>query len=106
MQMAKITKTDAVWTTVDVETLPEALLLKHKNYKAAYSAMKACRKEFEDAISAAIAPSSGKRVIFGYNFGKLSVAVVDAAPDRKPASAGIQSLADWIASQRATGRNC
>ena len=41
----------------------------------------------------------GKRMVCGYNFGKLSVAIVD--DDRKPAKAqpAKQSLADFLAAQ-------
>ena len=46
----------------------------------------------------------GQELKFGYNFGKLSVAIVD--DDRKPAKTmpAKQSLADFIAAQQAAGR--
>lgn len=102
--MAKTTKTDANWTTVDVATLPHELDATYKAYKASYKAMKDAREIFEHAMSAAIAPPTGKRVIFGYNFGKLSVAIVDGLVEKRT-TVSTQSLADWIASQRDSGRN-
>lgn len=40
----------------------------------------------------------GKRLVFGYNFGKLSVALVD--DDAKPSTAkGTTSLSDFLKSQ-------
>lgn len=88
--MAKLTKTDAVWNTIDTETLPSAIGDAYRSYKDAYKDMKEARLAFETIIAKAIDPAKGKRVIFGYNFGKLSVAVVDADPAKsKPASSAI-----------------
>ena len=66
--------------------------------------MKVQRQEFETMLSNAATLPEGKRMIFGYNFGKLSVAIVD--DDRKPAKAtpAKQSLSDFIASQVAAGK--
>lgn len=86
--MAKTTKTDAVWNTIDAETLPTAIADAYRAYKDSYKDMKEMRLEFETLISKAIDPAKGKRVIFGYNFGKLSVAVVD---DDKPKSKSASS---------------
>lgn len=79
--MTKTTKTDAVWQNIDTETLPTTIGDAYRAYKDAYKDMKEARSEFEGRITKAIDPAKGKRVIFGYNFGKLSVAVVD---DDKP----------------------
>lgn len=103
--MAKTTKTDAVWTTVDVATLPADLAAAHAAYKVSYTAMKDARNAFETAMSTAIAPPTGKRVIFGYNFGKLSVAIVDGEVAKAKPAASTQSLSDWIASQRNANRS-
>jgi len=92
--MAKPTKTDAVWHTLDTDALPPPILSKYDAYKEAYKAMKAERLEFETALAKAIDPPKGKRVIFGYNFGKLSVAVVDddAKAKAKPATTTLADL--------------
>lgn len=103
--MAKTIKTDANWTSVDIETLPDPLKARHIEYKTAYTHMKDARERFEKAMSDAISPPDGKRVVFGYNFGKLSIAVVADDRIEKRTTVGTQSLANWIASQRASGRD-
>lgn len=88
--MAKTTKSDAVWNTINTETLPTSIKDAYAGYKDAYKDMKEARLAFETLISKAIDPAKGKRVIFGYNFGKLSVAVVDDdAPKSKAASSAV-----------------
>lgn len=102
--MAKQAKTDAVWTTIDPTTLPVPVAKQYTCYKEAYAEMKAERKAFEDALAALSGlPGHGRRMIFGYNFGKLSVAVVDAEP-AKPSASGSTSLADFLKSTAASGR--
>ena len=94
----------AVWSEIDPSTLPEQIKHAYVYYKDMYRAMKEQRQSFEEAMTNAAELPQGKRVIFGYNFGKLSVAIVD--DDRKPAKAAPakQSLADFIASQASAGR--
>jgi hypothetical protein len=100
--MAK--NTDAVWSEINPDTLPEALMVAYADYKEQYRVMKAARLRFEENMQIAAALPQGKRMVFGYNFGKLSVAIVD--DDRKPAKAtpAKQSLADFIAAQQASGK--
>ena len=97
-------KSDAVWSEINPDTLPQEISARYVAYKATYALMKAKRLEFEQALSEAAELPEGKRMVFGYNFGKLSVAVVD--DDRKAAKAkpAKQSLADFIAAQQAAGR--
>lgn len=97
-------KTDAVWTELNPDTLPNNLSAMYAEYKEMYRRMKNQRTEFENAVAAAAELPEGKRMVFGYNFGKLSVAIVD--DDRKPAKAtpAKQSLAEFIASQAQSGR--
>ncbi len=75
----------ATWTQIDTTSLPTAIAKQYANYKAAYTEMKAERKAFEDAITDMLAVPAGKRAVFGYNFGKLSIAIVD--DDTKPVKA-------------------
>lgn len=103
--MAKTTKTDANWATIDVTTLAPELAKAYATYKAGYQAMKAARLEFENAMSAAIEPPAGQRVIFGYNFGKLCVAIVDGEIAKPKAAASTLTLSEWAAQQRAANRN-
>lgn len=94
--MAKAIKSDLVWNTINTETLPTGIKDAYAAYKDAYRDMKEMRLAFETAISAAIDPKPGFRVVFGYNFGKLSVAL---APDDKPtkaAPAGSVSLSALV----------
>ncbi len=89
-------KRDANWINIDLATLSTEQRKAYEAYKAKYAEMKAQRETFEALISKAIAPPSGKRVVFGYNFGKLSLAVVDDdAKAKRPALTGA-SLADLI----------
>lgn len=94
----------AVWSEINPDTLPAEIGQAYALYKEMYREMKAQRTQFETMLSDAATLPEGKRVIFGYNFGKLSVAIVD--DDRKPAKAtpAKQSLADFIASQASAGR--
>jgi hypothetical protein len=96
-------KTDAVWTELDVDALPADVKAAYEAYKDMYRQMKAQREAFESLCGANV--PDGKRMVFGYNFGKLSAAIVD--DDRKPAKAkpAKQSLADFIAAQKASGRS-
>lgn len=97
-------KGTAVWQEIDPATLSAEAAKRYKAYKEAYAFMKECRGEFEAHMNeqAASALPEGKRLAFGYNFGKLSVAVVD---DDKPAKRETkpQGLAEWLAAQASRG---
>lgn len=96
--MANNGKSDAVWVEVDVDSLDAAQREAYVQYKALYRQMKAQREAFEVSMSADV--QSGKRMIFGYNFGRLSIAVVE--DDRKIAKPKTQrmSLAEYLAAQQ------
>lgn len=85
----------AVWTQIDTASLPTPIAKQYARYKDAYVEMKAERKAFEDALSDAITVPTGKRAVFGYNFGKLSIAIVDDDVKPKAASSAV-SLASLI----------
>jgi spermidine/putrescine-binding protein len=89
--MAKA-KSDAVWQEIDPASLPEAQSKLYAEYKAQHKVMQATKAAFEDSFAPA-APK-GKRFVFGYNFGKLSMAIVE--DDRKPAPKAQRTLADWL----------
>lgn len=100
--MAK-SPTTANWQTLDPDTLPTPIAKHYLRYKEAYHKMKAERDAFEQAMRDQAAAPQGKRLVFGYNFGKLSVALVD--DDAKPAKAGSAlSLSAFLASQSAQGK--
>ena len=99
--MAQAKRTDAEWIVIDPTTLGEDQQLAYMAYKEAYAAMKVLRNGFEQSMQADV--PAGKRIVCGYNFGKLSVAVVD--DDRKPAAkAGAQSLSSYLAGMQTRGR--
>ncbi len=76
----------ATWQNIDPASLPEDLAKHYAAYKAAYAEMKSARETFEEEMREALRSQTprGKRIVFGYNFGKLSIACVE--DDAKPAS--------------------
>lgn len=86
----------ANWQNVNVETLPTDIREAYDSYKDAYKDMKAARDEFETALRSALrdATPKGKRLAIAYNFGKLSVALVDDDAKRAPTKS--ISLSDLI----------
>lgn len=99
--MAKVNKSDAVWVEIDPSSLATAQQQAYEGYKALYREMKAKREAFEQAMQEGV--PEGQRMVFGYNFGKLSVAIV--ADERKAAKPkqGSLTLAQFIAQQAASG---
>ena len=99
----KTSKSDAVWTNVDPATLSQDVRQAYEAYKVAQRQAAALREAFETAITSDIDVPAGMRVVFGYRFGQLSMALVE--DDRKPSKARPKgTLADFIAAQRAAGR--
>lgn len=78
-----ITKTAATWTQIDINSLPADIAKAYSVYKTSYAAMKEARLHFETKLAHVLDTPQGKRAVFGYNFGKLSIAIVD---DDKPAT--------------------
>lgn len=79
--MAKTTT--ANWQQIDTTTLSQGQEAAYLSYKAKYAAMKEQRKAFEELMAEDVELPRGKKLAFGYNFGKLSIAIVD---DDKPAA--------------------
>lgn len=87
--------TTANWQVVDTNSLPSTISALYHDYKAAYAEMKREREEFEAALREAVPTPDGKRLAIAYNFGKLSVAMVD--DDKKASTAkGSVALSDLI----------
>ena len=85
------------WTQLDPDTLSPDLRKAYDDYKAAAKAAHTMRQVFEAMMTNAIDPLDNEKVIFGYNFGKLSLAIVPAdKPKRRTAAV---SLADYLASK-------
>lgn len=99
--MAKEKRTDAVWVEIDPASLNPDQAQAYAAYKDAYRKMKELRVGFEAMMSRAV--PQGQRMIFGYNFGKLSVAVV--ADERKETKARTPklSLSDYLANMTRLG---
>ena len=96
-----MTKSDAVWVEIDPATLDVEQQDAYRAYKEAYAKMKALRQGFQGLM--AIGVPTGQRMIFGYNFGKLSVAIVpDDRKQVKPKQAKL-SLAEYMAQAQASG---
>lgn len=89
-------KSELNWLTIDIATLTTDQRKAWDAYKAQYAAMKAAREEFEHLIAKAANPPAGKRVVFGYNFGKLSVALADDDAKRSAKPSSSTSLADLV----------
>lgn len=101
-----VAKQDANWVNVDIETLTPDIRDAYENYKLAYKTMKAARSVFEDTMMANAELAQRQRMIFGYNFGKLSVAIVE--DDRKAAKpkAQTKSLSEFLAGAKGNGDRC
>ena len=77
-------KAELEWTQLDPSSLSPDL-------RKAYDAL---REAFERAMTVAIDPLDSEKVVFGYRFGKLSLAIAPADRPRKPSAA--VSLAEFI----------
>jgi len=104
------------WKQVDLQALTVAvgkdkadgLWALYENSKAAYRAYKVERDTFEREMQADFADKmpSGHELKFGYNFGKLSIAVGPVSERKAQPKAESESLGDWLASQAASGQRC
>ena len=73
--MAVTAKVDkANWKELDPSSLSKAQAAAYQAYRDAYAASKKAREAFEATVQPD-APK-GQHFVFGYNFGKLSVAIV------------------------------
>lgn len=94
------TKSQLVWSEIDPTSLSLEQQAAYAEYKNEYVEMKKARAAFEQSMQ--VHAPAGSRIVCGYNFGKLSVAL---APDEaRPAKQAKGSLADFIAAQQAGGR--
>lgn len=93
-EAAKPAPKELEWTQLDPASLSPALRAAYDAYKDAARHAESLRKTFEASMTNAIDPLEGEKVIFGYRFGKLSLAIAPADRPRKPSAA--VSLADFI----------
>lgn len=94
-------KNDAVWVQLDPESLNDAQRDAYDVYRRFRKQAGEAKGRFEATMQGDV--PEGQRMIFGYNFGKLSVAVVEN--DRKPAKAkqAAMPLAQYLATMAAGG---
>src|SRR4051812_38940448 len=97
----EISKDD--WIEIDPSTLSDRERHLLEVSRAAYKAAKAAREQFEQAVRESDAP--GTKTVFGYRFGKISIATV-AATEEKARKAGkaAMSLSQYRAMLQAQGR--
>ena len=96
-------KQDLDWTNIDIDSLAQKHQDNYAAYKAAYALMKEAKACFEGEMQVEAGLPKGKRLFFGYNFGKLSLAIGEDDVKAKPATKGVPSLAQFLASQAASG---
>ena len=89
-----VPKTELEWTQLDPSSLSPELRKAYDAYRDAARHANALREAFERAMTTAIDPLDSEKVVFGYRFGKLSLAIAPADKPRKPSAA--VSLADFI----------
>lgn len=99
--MAK--QTNAVWNEIDPATLNGDAATLYQQYKEAYRIAKAMRVRFEEEMNELAGLPEGKKLAFGYNFGKLSVAIVDDERKATSKTKSPQSLGQFLAAQQASG---
>ena len=87
-------KAELEWTQLDPASLSPDLRKAYDAYKEAAKAANSLREAFERAMTVAIDPLDTEKVVFGYRFGKLSLAIAPADKPRKPSAA--VSLAEFI----------
>ena len=94
-------QTELTWTQVDPNTLSEGDYQRYQDYKTAYKAMKEAKARFEGDMQ--VNAPEGMCLKFGYNFGKLSIALDKAQVVTKKATSGTQSLSAFLAMQNNSG---
>jgi len=104
------------WKTIDKQALINAIGEEeanivwghYENAKQAYREYKACRQIFEEAMQAPFKSKlpSGQELKFGYNFGKLSIAVGPVSERKAQPKAESESLGDWLQAQAQSGQRC
>lgn len=97
---------DLSWTNVEIEQLSAELRRAYRESKEAYRAYKIARDQFEGMMQEVYSGSiaEGTELKFGYNFGKLSVAIGPKTAKKAKSEVAKQTLAEFLAAQSADGR--
>lgn len=93
------------WREVSPDTLPADIKTAYDEAKAIYRQYKETKAKFEGLMQAEFAESmpAGQELKFGYNFGKLSVAVGPKREVKRDKAKQSGSLNDWLSGQRESG---
>ena len=100
------TSTDNLtWRNVDTDELSPDLLDRYEVYKSLQRQAAQAREAFEAEFTASVGlmPTSPQRLVFGYKFGKLSIAVALNDKPKPMPKRQASTLADFLASARLTG---
>ena len=100
--MAK-TDDNLVWRSLDATSLDPQSQKLYAKLKAAREAANEAKQAFEESVRDRADIPKGKRLVFGYKFGKLSAALADDTDKPKVDKSAI-SLTDFMAAQDAGGR--
>ena len=95
--------TDANWQDINVASLSDEAQVAYSEYKDAQRKAASLRTEFETMVTASLKLPQGKKMVFGYRFGKLSAALVADDGKKAKAAQAKGSLADFLAAQGASG---
>jgi hypothetical protein len=97
---------NVVWNELDTSALSKELGAAYEKYKVAQRAAAELRTAFESAVNDAAGLPEGKKLVFGYRFGKLSAAIVDddGKGKAKAASPAKLSLSDFMAMTAGQGK--
>jgi hypothetical protein len=95
------TESTLTWTEIEVDTLDEGQQLAYAEYKDAQRKAAKLRAEFEAMMQAGV--PDGQRMVFGYRFGKLSVALAPKDEAKAKAKQPKLGLADFLKLQGANG---
>ena len=95
---------NVTWVEIDPATLAKGLAGAYETYKDAQRKAAELRSAFEQSMNEAAELPEGKKLVFGYRFGKLSAAIVEDSGKPKAASPAKLSLSQFIAQQAAAGR--
>lgn len=95
------THSELKWITVDVSKISGELQAAYAGMKALYRQYAAAKAEFESAMQAAYGDKlpADKELKFGYNFGKLSIAIGPARERKAKRTQETASLGDWLEAQ-------
>jgi hypothetical protein len=93
--MAKM-QNDVTWVEVDVASLGDAAGKAYETYKTAQRAAAELRVKFEGLVNEQAALPEGRKMVFGYRFGKLSAAIVEADTAAKKSAPAKLSLSDYL----------